>query len=48
MLVKMVVDFRNRDNRAKSNEASYFVGYDEKGFALRMNTASKRYINLDN
>lgn len=48
MLVKMVFDFRKRDNRAKGNEASYFVGYDEKGFALSMDTASKRYINLDN
>jgi len=42
-LVAMVFELRTRDRRAKGNAASYFVGYDEEGHALSMNTASQMY-----
>ncbi|MBO5474027.1 MAG: sugar transferase [Lachnospiraceae bacterium] len=42
-LVKMVFDLRIRDRRAKGDAASYFVGYDEQGHALSMNTARQLY-----
>lgn len=42
-LFQMVFDLRERGNRAGGGEASYFVGYDEEGHALSMNTASEVY-----
>ena len=46
-LVQMVFEMRTRDRRAKGNAASYFVGYDDDGHALSMNTASQMYpINI--
>lgn len=44
-LVKMVFSFKRRDHQAKGNAASYFVGYDEDGYALSMNAALQRYEN---
>lgn len=46
MLIGMVFDFGNRDHRAKGNAASYFVGYDEEGHALSMNTARQMYPDV--
>ncbi|MBP3474719.1 MAG: sugar transferase [Lachnospiraceae bacterium] len=43
LLVKMVFEVKVRDRRAKGNAASYFVGYDEQGHALSMNTAKELY-----
>lgn len=43
LLVQMVFDMKTRTNRAKGNATSYFVGYDESGHALSMNTAKEVY-----
>lgn len=43
LLVKMVFDMKVRGNRARADVASYFVGYDEYGHALSMNTAKELY-----
>lgn len=37
LLVKMVFNLKKRDNQAKGEGISYFVGYDEYGHALSMN-----------
>lgn len=44
-LVKMVFAFKRRNHQAKGNAASYFVGYDENGYALSMNAALQHYGN---
>lgn len=44
-LVQMVFELRTRERRAKGNAASYFVGYDDEGHALSMNTAGQMYPN---
>ena len=36
MLVKMVFSFRQRTQQAKGQGVSYFVGYDENGFAISL------------
>lgn len=41
MLVKMTLDSKTRGAHASS--ASYFVGYDEKGYAIGMRRAKERY-----
>lgn len=46
LLVKMVFDMKIRGNRAQGNAASYFVGYDENGHALSMNTARQLYMEF--
>ncbi len=44
-LIKMVFSLKRRDHQAKGNAASYFVGYDENGYAMSMNTAIQCYEN---
>lgn len=42
-LIKMVFSFEKRDNQAKGKGVSYFVGYDNNGFAISMNVFRSRY-----
>lgn len=37
LLTKMVFNFRKREDQAKGQGVSYFVGYDEEGHAMSMN-----------
>lgn len=42
-LIKMVFSFEKRDNQAKGEGVSYFIGYDNNGFAISMNVFRNRY-----
>lgn len=41
-LVKMVFSFKKRDGQAKGTNISYFVGYDESGYAISLNKYRER------
>lgn len=43
LLVKMVFNFKKRENQAKGEGVSYFVGYDQDGHALSMNKYRRVY-----